>query len=144
MTNILNKEQEDMIKKIDDRLDLLKPGSKISKGSILKTSVGFDEFGNKMNGVNLTTLYLACNQNMEDSIIISESAAKKLETSLVKTTSITINDNDVLRNIYGDENIYKTFPDVGESTKDGMFCSIRRLENENVLYWSCSRYRCIL
>ena len=59
----------------NDRLDLLKPGSKISKGSILKTSVGFDEFGNKMNGVNLTTLYLACNQNMEDSIIISESAA---------------------------------------------------------------------
>lgn len=118
----------------NDRLDSLKPGSKISKGSVLKTSVGFDEFGNKMNGVNLTTLYLACNQNMEDSIIISESAAKKLETSLVKTTGITINDNDVLRNVYGDENVYKTFPDVGESTKDGMFCSIRRLENENILY----------
>lgn len=116
------------------RLDRLNIGDKIKKGSVLKTSTGFDEFGNKMNGVNLTTLYLSCGQNMEDSVIISESAANKLETSLVKATSITINDNDVLRNVYGNENFYKAFPDVGESIKDGIFCSIRRLENENILY----------
>lgn len=116
------------------RLDSLTPGSQIKKGSVIKTSTGFDSFGNKMNGVNLTTLYLSCAQNMEDSIILSESAADKLATALVKTTSITINDNDVLKNMYGDENVYKTFPDVGENTKNGIFCSIRRLENENMLY----------
>ena len=116
------------------RLDSLAPGSQIKKGSVIKTSTGFDNFGNKMNGVNLTTLYLSCAQNMEDSVILSESAADKLATALVKTTSITINDNDVLKNMYGDENVYKTFPDVGENTKNGIFCSIRRLENENMLY----------
>ena len=116
------------------RLDSLAPGGQIKKGSVIKTSTGFDSFGNKMNGVNLTTLYLSCAQNMEDSIILSESAADKLATALVKTTSITINDNDVLKNMYGDENVYKTFPDVGENTKNGIFCSIRRLENENMLY----------
>lgn len=115
-------------------LDSLAPGSQIKKGSVIKTSTGFDSFGNKMNGVNLTTLYLSCAQNMEDSVILSESAADKLATALVKTTSITINDNDVLKNMYGDENVYKTFPDVGENTKNGIFCSIRRLENENMLY----------
>ena len=116
------------------RIDALNVGDKIPKGSIINTSTGFDEYGSKKNGVNLVTLYLSCAQNMEDSIIISESAAKKLETSLIKTTSITINDNDVLLNMYGDENIYKTFPDVGEHTNNGVFCSIRRLENDNVLY----------
>ena len=119
----------------NNRLDRLEPGkSMIKKGDIIKTSTGFDEYGNKMNGVNLITMYLSCAQNMEDSIIISESAAKKMETSLVKNTSITINDNDILLNLYGDENIYKTFPDVGERIKNGIFCSIRRFENENILY----------
>ena len=118
----------------NSRLDAMQPGQLINKGSIIKTSIGFDEYGNKMNGVNLTTVYLSCGKNMEDSIIISKSAAKKLETSLVINTSITINDNDVLLNLYGDGNVYKTFPDVGEEIKDGIFCGIRRLENENILY----------
>ena len=118
----------------NDKIDKLKIGDVIKRGEVLKTSIGFDEYGNKMNGVNLTTLYLSCAQNMEDSIIISESAAKKLETSLVKNTPITINDNDVLLNLYGDERVYKTFPDIGEEVKNGIFCSIRRMENDNVLY----------
>lgn len=118
----------------NSKLDKLKVGDYISEGDVLKTSIGFDEYGNKMNGVNLTTLYMSCAQNMEDSVIISESAAKKLETSLVKKTPVTINDNDVLLNLYGNETLYKTFPDIGEEVKNGIFCSIRRIENENILY----------
>ena len=106
-------------------LDSLKPGSKIKQGTRLKSSIGFDDYVNKRDGVNLTTMYLSCAQNMEDSVIISESAAKKLETSLIKQTDITINDNDILINLYGDENRYKTFPDIGEEIKDGIFCGVR-------------------
>lgn len=115
-------------------LDSLKPGSIINKGDVIKKSIGFDTFNNKMDGVNLTTLYLSCSQNMEDSCIISESAAKKLSTTLVKTTSIVINDNDILLNLYGDEKRYKTFPDVGEEINGGIFCAVRRLENDTMLY----------
>ena len=115
-------------------LDSLKPGSIIHKDDIIKKSNGFDDYNNKINGVNLTTLYLSCAQNMEDSVIISESAADKLATNLIKSTDITINDNDILLNLYGDENRYKTFPDIGEEIKNGIFCGIRRLENDNMLY----------
>ena len=115
-------------------LDSLKPGSEIKKGNIIKKSIGFDQFNNKMDGVNLVTMYLSCAQNMEDSAIISESAAKKLETTLVKNTSVIINDNDILLNLYGDEKRYKTFPDIGEKINNGIFCSVRRLENDNMLY----------
>ena len=126
-------------------LDSLKPGSKIKKGTVIKKSDGYDEFNNKMNGVNLVTMYLSCAQNMEDSNIISESAAKKLETNLIKSTDITINDNDILLNLYGDENRYKTFPDIGEEIKGGIFCGVRRLENDNMLYTlSQSRLRDIM
>ena len=129
----------------NSRLDELHPGSKIYKDEVIKTSKGFEEFGNKMNGVNLITLYLSCAQNMEDSIIISETAAHKLETNLIKSTSITINDNDILLNLYGDSNHYKTFPDIGERTRNGIFCSIRRVENNNILFsLSQSRQRDIM
>ena len=118
----------------NDNLDSLSIGTIVKDGEIIKTSKGFDEYGNKMNGVNLITLYLACAQNMEDSIIISESAAQKLETNLIKNTSIMINDNDILLNLYGAGGEYKTFPDIGQRIQNGIFCGIRRLENENILY----------
>lgn len=115
-------------------IDNLNINDTIYKGDVIKKSNGFDDYGNKMNGANLMTMYLSSAQNMEDSVIISESAAKKLESSLVKNATITINDNDVLLNLYGDNNEYKAFPNIGESIKDGMFCSIRRVDNENILY----------
>lgn len=119
----------------NDYLDSIKDGDVIHSGDVIKTSNGFDKYGNKMNGVNLITAYLSLGQNMEDSIILSKSAAKKFETSLIKSASITINDNDVLLNLYGnDTDVYKTFPHVGEQIQNGLFCAIRRFENDNVLY----------
>ena len=121
-------------------LDSYKVGDTIAKDTVVKTSIAYDEYGNKRNGVNLVTLYLACAQNLEDSVILSESAAEKLQTSLIKNTSIMINDNDILLNLYGDDMYYKTFPDVGEKVKNGMFCAIRRVENRDILF-SLSRQR---
>ena len=112
----------------NSRIDNLAIGDTISAGDVIKTSIGYDEYGNKMNGVNLVTMYLSCAQNMEDSIIISETAAHKLETNLIKNTSIMINDNDILLDLYGDGVTHKAFPDIGERVKDGIFCSIRRVE----------------
>lgn len=121
-------------------LDNYSVGDTIPVDTVLKTSIAYDEYGNKRNGVNLVTLYLACAQNLEDSVILSESAAMKLQTSLIKNTSIMINDNDVLLNLYGNDDYYKTFPDVGEKVKNGMFCAIRRVENRDILF-SLSKQR---
>lgn len=115
-------------------LDNLNIGDTIKNGDVIKRSNGFDKYGNKMNGTNLTTLYISSAQNMEDSVIISETAAKKLESSLIKTATIIINDNDILLNLYGKDNEYKSFPDIGEYISNGMLCSIRRENNDTVLY----------
>ena len=115
-------------------LDKLSEGNIIPKNSVIKTSKGYDEYGNKKNGVNLITLYLSSAQNMEDSVILSESAAAKLETNLIKSTSITINENDILLNLYGNDGSYKAFPDIGEAIKGGIFCAIRRVENKDILF----------
>lgn len=118
----------------NSRIDHMKIGDVIHRGDVIKTSRGFDEYGNKMCGVNLITAYLACATNMEDSVIISESCAKKLETNLIKNNAIVINENDTLLNIYGTPDRHKAFPDIGEAIEDGLFCVIRRTENRDLLF----------
>ena len=115
-------------------LDSLNVGDYIEKGTTIRTSRSYDEYENKENGVNLTTAYIACAQNMEDSIIISETAARKLGSMLISTCEISLNNNDIMLNLYGDDSNYKTFPDIGESVKDGIFCALRRVDNSSILY----------
>ena len=115
-------------------MDSLKPGSVIHKGDVYRKSIGFDDYNNKMNGINLTTMYCSCEKNMEDSIIISDWAAEAGSVTLTHTIPISLNDNDILLNRYGDDDNYKAFPDIGENIKENMFCSVRRFENDNVLY----------
>lgn len=118
----------------NQKLDYLEPGGFIPKGSTVKTSMGFDEYDNRMDGCNMLTMYNACEETMEDAIIISESASKKLASPLVKKVSIVINDNDIPLNLYGDIDVYKAFPDIGEETKNSILCGLRREKKEEALY----------
>ena len=68
------------------------------------------------------TMYLASEKTKEDSIVLSEEAAAKLVSPLLKKVTIIVNDNDILLNLYGDDNIYKTFPDIGEYVKGRIIC----------------------
>lgn len=126
----------------NDVLDNLQPGSIIHPGSPIQMSQSFDEYGNRMDGKNLLTMYNACEHTIEDAILISESAAKKLASPLVKKVNIVINDNDIPLNIYGNNEIYKIFPDIGECTKNNILCGFRREKKEECLYsQSYSRLR---
>ena len=118
----------------NSNLDKLKIGDNIEKGSVVRKSLAFDDNNNRQDGVNLMTAYMSCDNTMEDGIIISESAAKKLTAPLIKPVQIIINDNDILLNLYGDLENYKTFPDIGEEIKDGILCATRREDKEQALF----------
>ena len=85
----------------NDKIDSLMVGERIPEGTIIQKSMAFDEFDNRMDGKNLLTMYSACEKTMEDAIVISESASKKLASPLVKKVSIVINDNDILYIVKG-------------------------------------------
>ena len=72
------------------KLDNLTAGDILEAGTVIQKSMAFDEFDNRMDGCNLLTMYAACEETMEDAIIISESASKKLASPLVKKISIVI------------------------------------------------------
>lgn len=115
-------------------LDSLQEGEGIiPKGTVYQKSTGFDDYNNRQDGVNLLTIYLANDKTKEDGIIISESAAKKLSVPLFKKITITINDNDIPLNLYGNDQVYKFLPDIGEKS-DGLLCGIRREKKEESLY----------
>ncbi len=115
-------------------IDSLKIGSVIPQGKVVHKSLAFDENNNRQDGTNLITTYLACEHTKEDGIIISESAAKKLASPLIKKVTIIINDNDIPLNIYGDMNNYKSFPNIGENINKGLLCALRREKKEEMLF----------
>ena len=118
----------------NDTLDALVVGSTINQGDVVQKSMSFDEYDNRMDGCNMLTMYAACEETMEDAIIISESASKKLASPLVKKVNIIINDNDIPLNLYGNNIDYKSFPDIGENVINSILCGLRREKKEECLF----------
>ena len=115
-------------------LDNLDVSYEVPKDELLRKSTVINQDMNPMESVNLLATYVATDITMEDSIWISESAQKKLSSKLYKKISVNVNDNDILLNLMGDSNHYKSFPMVGESVKDGILCAIRREKIEDSLF----------
>lgn len=115
-------------------IDILHEGDTISAGTIMHRSNAFDQYNNRMDGKNLLALFTSSEETMEDSIIISESASKKLSSPLVHKFNITLNVNDIPLNLFGNSQNYKVIPDIGEYTKDDILCAIRREQKEEAFY----------
>ena len=118
----------------NDVLDNLNIGDTIKKDHVIQKSTSFDKYDNRMDGCNLLTLYTASEETMEDAIVISESASKKLASPLVKKVNIVINDNDIPLNLYGNSEFYKVFPDIGEESLNSILCAFRIEKKEESLY----------
>ena len=118
----------------NEYMDTLQVGDYIPNHTILQKSLAFDEFNNRKDGVNLNIAYISMDQNMEDSMIFSDVAAAKLTSPLIKPVQITINENDIPLNIYGNESVYKCIPDIGEDIKDSILIALRKEKKEESLY----------
>ena len=115
-------------------LDNLDVSYEVPKNEMLRRSTAYDPSMNPANVVNLLSTYVATDVTMEDSMWISESAQKKLSANLYKRIVVNINDNDILLNLMGDADHYKSFPMVGEEIKGGILCAVRRENGPDSLY----------
>ena len=109
-------------------------GEYIPKDTIVQKSLGFDEYNNRRDGANLMTAYMSLDQNMEDSIILSDVAATKFTSPLIKKVQIMINENNIPLNIYGTEENYKCIPDIGEDIKHSILIALRKEKKEEMAY----------
>ena len=118
----------------NEYIDNLGINSNIPNNTIIQKSLAFDEYNNRRDGMNFNIVYMALDDNMEDSIIFSDEAAGKLTSPLIKPVPITINDNDIPLNIYGDDTTYKVIPDIGEDIKDATLIALRKEKKEESYY----------
>ena len=107
-------------------IDSYDEGDTIKKDTMLYRSPCIDENENFMYGLNAKVLYVVSQGTIEDSVVISESMSEKCATTKVDTCEIPFNDNDIFLNMYGDNDNYKAFPDIGEKTKKSILCVTRR------------------
>lgn len=115
-------------------LDSLNVNDIIPANRAVRCSTSYDDYGNRKDGRNLRTGYISTLKNTEDSLIISDEAAPLFDAPLLHFAKCIMNENDIPVNYYGDENIIKIMPDIGERTKNNIVCAFRKERKEEAFY----------
>ena len=115
-------------------IDNFKVGDTILKGQRIKSSVAMDEYGNRLDGLNVQVLYCGIDGTMEDGIWISDELAWRFRAPIIKKTFMVFNDNHIPLNIYGDTEVYKITPDIGEEILNGILAANRQEDKEQCLF----------
>lgn len=105
----------------------LAPGEIIGKGTVLADSPSVSDVGGYMYGTELMVAFMSHPSVAEDGMVISEDAIKKLTYTKIETRVIEFGERNFPINLYGDDDEYKAFPDIGEYVReDGMVCCLRQ------------------
>lgn len=115
-----------------DILDKLKPNTIIPKDTILADSRAVDENNGYKFGINANLCLLGLPETAEDGMIVSESFAKKASYEVIEVRHIEFGSENFPLNIYGDENNYKPFPEIGEVVNEDSVLMVLRNYNSRL------------
>lgn len=80
-------------------------------------------------GVNANVAFMTMLETTEDCILMSEGLADRLSPKSIEVKSITANMKRYPLNLYGDEDQYRIFPDIGDTVNaDGILCAFRPIK----------------
>lgn len=112
----------------------LETGMLFPAKTIVAQSPNVDDMGNYRYGTEANVAFLSVPQIIEDGFVASESFLERNAFQAVKTNSISWGSKYVALNLYGDENNYKPFPDIGERVKDhGVLMALRKIDENMAL-----------
>ena len=114
-------------------MESLKVGDKLTD-KVLYRSTAYDDHMNYRYGKNARVYYSTSTDTIEDAIVIRRGWAETVKSVEIDKIQVPINDNDVLLNLYGDDNTYKPFPEIGQHVKDSLICATRRINKSHLLY----------
>lgn len=112
----------------NDYLDDLEVGDEIPPDMMLTSSTSYDEYGNVSIGVNGRILYAVDPAVQDDAIEISESFAKKMVTDKVMSINVSITENTILLNLYGENGKFQGLPNIGDHFENGIVCATRTVK----------------
>lgn len=99
--NMAHNITEDYGYKVNDCISEKNIGDIVEKNEYIYKSDNYDEDGNFSYGVNLKAIWMPFKGlTYEDGVVVSEAAAEKLTSYKVEKTSLSVNGNDILLNLY--------------------------------------------
>lgn len=111
-------------------LDSIKRGTKLPAGTRLAISPSVRDHGGYALGVNANMILCTHPDIAEDGVIISESLSKKMRYDVFETKAIEFGSQYLPLNLYGDENEYKPFPEIGEQiNSDSVLMALRNFKD---------------
>lgn len=115
-------------------IDSLEIGDVIPKDTMIQKSTNFDKYGNYCYGKNVNTVYLLSAQILEDGILAMNNVDSMMVTTRADTQIISIGENELLLNWYGDDDHYQGIPRIGEKTRKDIIAVVRRVDNTKAPY----------
>lgn len=113
-----------------EAISRLSAGSNIGKGTILADSPSVDEMGNYRYGLEANIVFTSIPGVIEDGIVVSRSFLKRIQAKGYESRVESWGKNYYPINLYGDENTYKPFPDIGDHIReDGLLFALRRYDD---------------
>lgn len=109
-----------------DIINSLQPNMIVPAGTILADSPSVTKNSGYKYGVNANVLLATLPDIAEDGVVISKELSKKLSYKIFERRVVEFGSDSFPLNIYGDENEYKPFPEIGEYiNEDSVVCVLR-------------------
>lgn len=108
----------------------LVPDAVIPAGTIVADSPNVKNNGGYGFGVNANVAMMTINDVTEDAMVISESFAKRTGFKIFERRIVEFGEESFLINLYGDENNYKPFPEIGEYIHESGAICVKRKKSD--------------
>lgn len=104
----------------------LTKGTRFPKGTVIAKSPNVTEDGDYMYGLETNVCRLSLPDVIEDGVLMSRSYAERIRATGFESRIITFGRSHYPINAYGNAEVYKPFPDVGEKINtNGLICALR-------------------
>lgn len=113
-------------------LNNLRTGKVIPKDTVLAESPAVDKNYGYKYGTNANMCLLNLLETTEDGAVISKSFAEKLSYDVFETRVVEFGSQNFPLNIYGDDNTYKAFPEIGDLINDDSVIMVLRDYDQNM------------
>lgn len=112
--------------KFTEAENLLYQGAKIEKGTVIADSPAIDKYGNYRYGAETNVAFMSVPGIIEDGIVVSESYLDRIATTGFEKRTASWGKQFYPLNLYGDNETYKPFPDIGDRIRDdGLLFALR-------------------
>jgi len=98
----------------------------IPKDTIIAKTNSLADDGSYKYGINANVAFMSHPSVSEDGFVVSKSFIERAKFTSVTKRIINITKNTTPINLYGDNNVFKFIPDIGEKVReDGLLCALR-------------------